>query len=76
MKVSVSLSDDDVAFLDEFAATGGAPSRSAAVQRAIALLRAVRLEDAYAEAWSDWESEDGAEAWDGTAPDGLVDASR
>ena len=48
MKLSVSLPDDDIDFLDGYAREHGIQSRSAAVQRAIRLLRASQLESAYA----------------------------
>lgn len=81
MKVSISLPDADIAFVDEYASRSAATSRSAVVHRAIELLRESELEDAYAEAWQDWASDDGedesaAEAWEPAAADGLVDAPR
>ncbi|MFP5298949.1 MAG: ribbon-helix-helix domain-containing protein, partial [Actinomycetota bacterium] len=39
MKVSISLPEEDVAFLDAYAETQGIPSRSAAIHRAVRLLR-------------------------------------
>jgi Arc/MetJ-type ribon-helix-helix transcriptional regulator len=71
MKVSVSLPDDDVRFLDEYADERGFSSRSAAMHRAVELLRASSLEGAYEEAWSDWEASDDALVWDTSAGDGL-----
>jgi hypothetical protein len=71
MKVSVSISDDDVAFLDEYARVTGAGSRSAAVQRAIQLLRHAELSGAYEAAWIEWSETGEAEAWDATAADGM-----
>lgn len=76
MKLSVSLSDDDVAILDEFARSTGLPSRSAAVQVAVRSLRLPQLEDDYADAWDEWESSGEQAAWDATATDGLADAAR
>lgn len=76
MKLSVSLSSDDVALLDEYARTAGLRSRSAAVQHAINLLRSADLEQDYAAAWDDWESSGERAAWDGTVGDGVVDAPR
>lgn len=70
MKVSVSLPDDDVAFLDRYAERSGMGSRSAAVQRAVDLLRAEELGPAYADAWGTW-AEDEAAVWDATIADGL-----
>lgn len=75
MKLSVSLSEEDLAVLDAYIERAGLPSRSAGVQRAIGLLRFPALEDEYAEAWTEW-SADGADEWDTTAGDGLGDASR
>jgi Arc/MetJ-type ribon-helix-helix transcriptional regulator len=71
MKVSVSLPSDDIEFLDDDASRHGMASRSAAVQRAVELLRASQLGPAYAEAWAAWDAEDGA-AWDTTVADGLT----
>ncbi|GAA5160088.1 type II toxin-antitoxin system antitoxin MazE9 [Amycolatopsis dongchuanensis] len=69
MKLSVSLGEEDVAFLDEYAARTQAGSRSAVLHRAIELLRASQLEDAYAEAWQEWEMEESR--WEAVAGDGL-----
>ena len=48
MKLSVSLADEDVEFLDEYARAQGIASRSAVVQRALRLLRAFELAPSYA----------------------------
>jgi Arc/MetJ-type ribon-helix-helix transcriptional regulator len=53
MKLSVSLPDDDVAFIDEYAARTGSPSRSAVLHRAVELLRMADMEGPYAEAWQE-----------------------
>ncbi|WP_067663814.1 ribbon-helix-helix domain-containing protein [Nocardia miyunensis] len=71
MKLSVSLSEQDVALLDEIVRERGLPSRSAAVQEALQLLRQAGLADAYADAWSEWESSGDAELWGDTSGDGL-----
>jgi Arc/MetJ-type ribon-helix-helix transcriptional regulator len=76
VKVSISLSDDDVALIDEFARSTGLPSRSAAVQHAIRLLRLPHLEDDYAAAWDEWQACGEHSAWDTTAGDGHIDAPR
>ncbi len=76
MKVSVSIPEDDVAFVDEYARRRGVGSRSAVLHDAIELLRMSELEDAYAAAWDEWEGTDEARLWDGTAPDGVADAAR
>jgi len=71
MKVSVSLPDDDVAFLDEFARRHHISSRSAALHHAVRLLRASQLEAAYHDAWDDWRDRGENEAWEVTVGDGL-----
>jgi Arc/MetJ-type ribon-helix-helix transcriptional regulator len=76
MKVSVSLPDDDVRFLDEYATRVGAASRSAVIHQAVGLLRTVSLEHAYAAAWDEWEAGEDAVLWDRTVGDGIVDAPR
>jgi Arc/MetJ-type ribon-helix-helix transcriptional regulator len=54
VKISVSMTDEDVAFLDAYAAERAVGSRSAAVQQAVALLRASQLEAAYEAALTEW----------------------
>jgi Arc/MetJ-type ribon-helix-helix transcriptional regulator len=74
VKLSVSLPDDDVEFLDSYAKAQGIESRSAAVHKAVGLLRASELEAAYEEAFDEWVGSGEAELWDVTAGDGI-DAS-
>lgn len=71
MKVSVSLPDEDVEFLDRYARTNGYQSRSAAVHQAVRLLRASELGADYAEAWAEWTSSGDADAWDSVVGDGV-----
>lgn len=71
MKLSVSLPDDDIAFLDRYAREQGIASRSAALQRAVRLLRATELGPAYEAAWDEWAHAGEADAWDAAAGDGL-----
>jgi len=71
VKVSVSLPDEDVEFLDSYARAQGIESRSAAVHKAVGLLRATQLGDAYEEAWDSWTSSDDASTWESAAADGL-----
>jgi Arc/MetJ-type ribon-helix-helix transcriptional regulator len=71
MKVSVSLPDEDIEFLDEYVRNVGAPSRSAVIQRAVRLLRATELGPAYAQAWDEWERSGDSEVWESVSGDGL-----
>ena len=76
MKLSVSLPEEDVAILDEFARTAGLPSRSAALHDAVRMLRLPELEHDYEAAWQEWETSGDQAAWDVTAADGTADATR
>jgi len=71
MKVSVSLPGEDVAFLDGYAREQGLDSRSAALQKAVRLLRAAELGSAYESAWDEWSTSEDANLWDTTSGDGL-----
>ncbi len=71
MKVSVSLGEQDVEFLDAYATEHGVPSRSAAVAQAVALLRAEVLADAYAEATDEWSADPDSELWEAVVADGV-----
>lgn len=70
MKVSVSLPDDDVEYLDDYAHTRGLASRSAVLHRAIKLLRSSELGGDYERAWAEW-ADRGDDIWDAVASDGL-----
>ena len=54
MKVSVSLPDEDVEFLDDYAEAQGLSSRSAVLHKAVRLLRGVELAPAYEDAFASW----------------------
>jgi Arc/MetJ-type ribon-helix-helix transcriptional regulator len=71
MKLSVSLPDEDVEFLDQYAASQGIGSRSAAVHKAVRLLRASELGPAYEDAWAEWATSGDRELWDAATGDGL-----
>ncbi len=72
MKISVSLPEEDVRFLDEYATERGIDSRSAVVHKAVRLLKASGLGEAYERAWQEWGDGDDAELWESTAADGLI----
>ena len=76
MKISVSLPDEDVAVLDEYARAAGLSSRSAAVHHAVRMLRLPDLEQNYEAAWSAWEASSDLAVWSVTAADGIADAAR
>ena len=70
MKLSVSIPDEDVEFIDRYATEHAVESRSGVVQRALSLLRATELGEDYAAAWAEWDSSE-AEVWESTVADGL-----
>ena len=70
MKISMSLPEEDVTFLDAYVIEKGLPSRSAALHKAVRLLRATGLGAAYESAWAEW-SDDDQQLWDQAAQDGL-----
>jgi Arc/MetJ-type ribon-helix-helix transcriptional regulator len=71
MKVSVSLPGDDVRFLDEYAKEQGLDSRSAALHRAVRLLRTAELAGGYEAAWDEWNVSGEAVLWESTTGDGI-----
>jgi Arc/MetJ-type ribon-helix-helix transcriptional regulator len=71
MKLSVSLPDGDVEYLDAYASKGR-KSRSAVLHEAVRALRATELGGAYEDAWDAWESSGDGAAWEPTVDDGLT----
>jgi Arc/MetJ-type ribon-helix-helix transcriptional regulator len=76
MKLSVSLPEDDVTFVDEYSEKTGMASRSSVIHKAIMLLRETSLQDAYAAAFEEWESGGEARLWEEIVGDGVADATR
>ena len=71
MKLSVSLPDDDVRFLDEYAAQEGIDSRSAVLHRAVGLLKSAGLGRAYELAWHEWDASADSGPWESVVADGI-----
>lgn len=71
MKLSVSLPDEDVRFLDEYAMNEGIDSRSAVLHRAVRLLQSAGLGRAYELAWQEWDAGEDSVLWDATVEDGI-----
>ena len=76
MKVSISLPEEDVEFLDEYRDAIGASSRSAVLQKAVRLLRATALGPAYSSAWDEWDGQGEAEVWEAVVDDGMGERGR
>ena len=73
MKLSISLHEEEVGFLDEYARSQGIKSRSGVVRAALRLLRTTELADDYAAAWAEWDDYDDTRAWELSSSDGLND---
>lgn len=71
MKASISLPEEDIEFLDAYAKEHGVGSRSAALHKAVDLLRSEQLASAYEDAWDSWSSSGDSEVWDAALADGL-----
>lgn len=67
----MSLPEEDLAFVDEYAANTGTPSRSAVLRKAIRLLRSVELGSAYELAWDEWRNAEDSEVWEHAVGEGC-----
>ncbi|RLK59297.1 antitoxin [Actinokineospora cianjurensis] len=78
MKLSVSLPEVDVQFIDEYLARFDAATRSSVIQLAIGLLRESSMREEYAQAFAEWDGSDDAGLWESAVADGslVVDAAR
>ncbi|WP_434318131.1 antitoxin [Leifsonia sp. P73] len=70
VKLSVSLSDEDLVYLDKIAADVKG-NRSAAIHKLLRIQRELDAEGAYAQAFDEWEASGDQALWDQTAGDGL-----
>jgi antitoxin ParD1/3/4 len=70
-KLSISLTDDLVKFIDRYRSDRGLKARSEVIDQALRLLKQQSLEAAYTEAYSEMAEEDAL--WDVTTGDGLSD---
>ncbi|MHB8394154.1 MAG: ribbon-helix-helix domain-containing protein [Candidatus Dormibacteria bacterium] len=71
MKVSVTLPEEDVEFLDSYARSQSFLSRSAVLHKAVRLLRGAELGPAYEDAFMEWEESGNSAAWEMTVGDGF-----
>jgi Arc/MetJ-type ribon-helix-helix transcriptional regulator len=71
MKISVSMPDEDVDYLDSYARDRQLESRSAVLRKAVRLLRASELGAAYEDAWTEWDESEDSELWDAAVADGV-----
>jgi len=71
MKVSISLPEEDLEFLDAYVQAQGLGSRSAALHKAVRLLRGSELTGSYEESFVAWAASEDATDWGTTVSDGL-----
>ena len=67
----MSLPNEDVEFVDQYAKKEGYDSRSAVLHKAVRLLRASQLGAAYEDAWREWADTGEQTLWESTSADGL-----
>ena len=71
MKLSVSLSEKDVEFLDVYITAHDLETRSAGLKAALRALRDLDLQEAYEQAFEEWEGSEDQRLWDMTTGDGI-----
>ena len=76
MKLSISLPESDVEFVDEYVSTSSAESRSAVIHAAIEMLRAASMEREYAAAFDEWDSSEDGRLWEAATADGMAHEAR
>lgn len=74
--MSVDLSEQDLATVDDFQRAAGLSSRSAVIRHAIRQLPRPEVEGAYEQAWEEWDNSDDAALWENVVADGLPGRSR
>ena len=72
MKLSVSLPEKDIRFVDEYAATHEIENRSAVLRKALKLLRQQELAEQYRAAYTEWHESGEDEVWDVVVGDGIA----
>ena len=71
MKLSVSLSEKDVEFLDVYITAHDLETRSAGLQAALRALRDLDLQEAYEQAFEEWDGSEDQRLWDTTTGDRI-----
>lgn len=71
MKLSISVPDSQMDLLDRVVQQRGLASRSVAIQQGIDLLLQDALVSDYRDAFSEWDEDGDAAAWQVVASDGL-----
>jgi Arc/MetJ-type ribon-helix-helix transcriptional regulator len=72
MKISISLQDEVVEYVDSCVKLQRAANRSAAIQKAIRLMKMMEMAPQYQAEWQEWEKSEDAGLWDNALSDGLA----
>ncbi|WP_274915690.1 antitoxin [Streptomyces sp. WZ-12] len=70
------VAQEDVEFVDAYAAKRAVDSRSAVIHAAIEQLREAELRADYEAAFAEWDASEDAAFWDQFTGDGLTDEAR
>lgn len=71
MKISISVEEKDLDFLDKYASDHSLGTRSAAMRSAVDALRKEELAWQYEQAFAEWEGSGDREFWDLMSADGI-----
>lgn len=71
MKISISVEEKDLDFLDKYASDHSLGTRSAAMRSAVDALRKEELAWQYEQAFAEWEESGDGEFWDLMSADGI-----
>jgi len=71
VKISTTVTEFDLAFLEKYTAQHGLPSRAAGFHAAIKALRELELQQQYLEADEEWYTSGEAEVWECVSGDGI-----
>ena len=71
MKISISVEEKDLDFLDKYASDHSLGTRSAAIRSAVDALRKEELAWQYEQAFAEWEESGDREFWDLMSADGI-----
>lgn len=72
--MTIELSREDVAFLDDYFQRRGLKDRSDAATKAVELLRFSELGPAYEHAWDDWHKSGESAVWEAVEQEDIAEA--
>jgi len=72
MKLSISIPDGDIEYLDSYVRDHELSSRSAGIHAAVRALRTSELTGAYEQATEEWAEGEDRELWESATGDGIA----